>query len=140
MASLSNREVRAADGLERARGVGRLTTVVRDQATRIATFYQEGCAKIRLPHTFDSSLQAVLINTAGGLCGGDEISWEADAAPGARVVLTTQACERVYRSLGAEARIETRLSAGPGASLKSLPQETVIYEGARVDPRVEVDL
>jgi urease accessory protein len=126
--------------LERARGTGRLTTSVRDSATRIATLYQEGCAKIRLPHTFDPSLQAVLINTAGGLCGGDEVRWEVDAAPGARAVLTTQACERVYRSLGEEARIETRLAAGPGARLEWLPQETILFEGSRLERRLEVDL
>jgi urease accessory protein len=126
--------------LERARGIGRLTASVRDDRTRVATLYQEGCAKIRLPHTFDASLQAVLINTAGGLCGGDDIRWQVDAAAGARVVLTTQACERVYRSLGGEARVETRLAAGSGARLEWLPQETILFESARLSRRLEVDL
>jgi urease accessory protein len=69
---------------QRARGIGRIATQVLDGRTRLTTLFQEGCAKIRLPHTHDTSLQAVLINTAGGLTGGDDVAWEAKTAPGAR--------------------------------------------------------
>jgi urease accessory protein len=126
--------------LQRARGEGRLTTQRLDGRTRLKTFYQEGAAKIRLPHTHDASLQAVLINTAGGLCGGDDIRWQAEAAAGAMLVLTTQACERVYRSMGENARVSTRLVVGRGARLDWLPQETILYEGARLTRSLEVDL
>lgn len=125
---------------QRARGIGRVATQVLDGRTRLSTLFQEGCAKIRLPHTHDPSLQAVLINTAGGLTGGDDVSWEAKAAPGAKLVLTTQACERVYRSLGDDARVRTRLEVGAGAHLDWLPQETILFEGARLDRSLEVDL
>ena len=80
------------------------------------------------------------MNTAGGLTGGDHMRWTAEAAPGAHLVLTTPACERIYRSLGTDATVETRLSAGPGARLDWLPQETILFEGARLDRRLEVDL
>ncbi len=125
---------------QRARGAGRIATRQLDGRTRLATLFQEGCAKIRLPQTHDPSLQAVLINTAGGLTGGDEIDWSAEAAAGARLVLTTQACERVYRSLGDDAQVRTRLQLGPGARLDWLPQETILYEGGRLDRRLEVDM
>ncbi len=125
---------------QRARGTGRIGTQVLDGRTRLTTLYQEGCAKIRLPHTHDPSLQAVLINTAGGLTGGDDVAWEATAAPGARLVLTTQACERVYRSLGDDARVRTRLEVGAGARLDWLPQETILYEGGRLSRSLEVEL
>jgi urease accessory protein len=126
--------------LQRARGEGRIATQLLDGRTRLKTFYQEGAAKIRLPHTHDASLQAVLINTAGGLCGGDDIRWMAEAAPGARLTLTTQACERVYRSTGEDARVVTRLAAGAGARLDWLPQETILYEGSRLNRTLEVEL
>jgi urease accessory protein len=126
--------------LQRAEGEGRVATQLLDGRTRLKTFYQEGAAKIRLPHTHDASLQAVLINTAGGLCGGDDIRWHAEAAPGARLVLTTQACERVYRSTGEDARIATQLTAGRGAKLDWLPQETILYEGGRLHRTLDVDL
>jgi urease accessory protein len=130
----------ASPRLQRARGEGRISTQLLDGTTRLKTFYQEGAAKVRLPHTHDSSLQAVLINTAGGLCGGDDIRWTAEAAPGARLVLTSQACERVYRSTGDEARLTTRLSAEAGAHLDWLPQETILYEGGRLTRTIDVDL
>ncbi|MEQ1769619.1 MAG: urease accessory protein UreD [Devosia sp.] len=126
--------------LQRARGIARVHAVARDGITEIATLFQEGCAKVRLPHTHDASLQAVLMNTAGGLCGGDHIQWQVEAAPQARVVVTTPACERGYRSVGGIARIENRLTAGEGAVLDWLPQETILYEGGKLDRRLDVDL
>src|SRR5688500_10235340 len=85
---------------QRARGRGAITAFESNGRTRLAVLHEDGCAKIRLPNTSDHSLQAVLINTAGGLTGGDDVRWEATAGAGTTLVLTTQACERVYRSLG----------------------------------------
>ena len=140
MVSLSNHEGRALPRHQRARGTGRLTTQQVAGRTRIETLYQEGCAKIRLPHTHDLSLQAVLINTAGGLTGGDNVAWQVDVAPMSRVVLTTQACERVYRSLGDDAVVRTRLRVGAGAHLDWLPQETILFDGARLNRALDVEL
>jgi urease accessory protein len=125
---------------QRAKGTGRISTQLHDGRTRLATLYQEGCAKIRLPNTHDHSLQAVLINTAGGLTGGDRIDWRAEAAPGTRMVLTTQACERIYRSTGADARVSAHLTVGAGAQLDWLPQETILFENSRLDRTLDVDL
>ncbi len=125
---------------QRARGEGRVIAGTRNGQTEIASLYQEGAAKIRLPHTHTDALQAVLMNTAGGLTGGDHLRWSATASEGARLVLTTPACERVYRSLGPDAVIENRLTAGHGAHVDWLPQETILFEGARLDRRLDVDL
>ncbi|MEO6394846.1 MAG: urease accessory protein UreD [Devosia sp.] len=130
----------AAPRLQRARGEARIVAALRRGQTAIARLYQDGCAKIRLPHTHDASLQAVLMNTAGGLCGGDRIDWTIEAEAGARLVVTTPACERVYRSLGGAARIANRVSVGAGARLDWLPQETILYEGGRLERRLDVDL
>ncbi len=126
--------------LQRAHGVGGITTKQRDGHTHLATLYQEGCAKIRLPHTHTHALEAVLINTAGGLTGGDNMTWSADIAAGGQVVLTTQACERIYRSIGGAARVETKLSVGIGAHLDWLPQETILFESSQLDRRIDIDL
>jgi len=126
--------------MQRARGIGRLATTVRDGRTELTTLYQEGCAKIRLPHTHDDSLQAVVINTAGGLTGGDDLSWSMHAASGAQLVLTTQACERIYKSTGATARVATHLRVDEGAHLDWLPQETIIFEDSKLARTLDVDL
>ncbi|MDI6836862.1 MAG: urease accessory protein UreD, partial [Rhizobiaceae bacterium] len=67
---------------QRARGVGRLVTKALGGRTRLAELYQEGAAKIRLPETFTAELEAVLINTGGGLTGGDRMDWSVSAGPG----------------------------------------------------------
>lgn len=126
--------------LQRAEGVGRLAARSVAGRSRLADLYEEGAARIRLPRTHDASLEAVLINTAGGLTGGDRLCWQAEAGVGTSLLLTTPACERIYRSLGPDAVVETRLGAGPGARLDWLPQETILYSGARLARRIEVDL
>ncbi|UJW86864.1 urease accessory protein UreD [Devosia sp. SL43] len=126
--------------MQRARGQGGVTTKQRDGTTHLDTLYQDGCAKIRLPHTHSSALEAVLINTAGGLTGDDHMQWRAEIARHGRAVLTTQACERIYRSIGGPARVETRLAVGAHAHLDWLPQETILFAASQLDRRIDIDL
>ena len=140
MAPSTASDITAPARMQRVRGEGRVGTQLLDGRARLASLYQEGAAKIRLPHTHDPSLQAVLINTAGGLTDGDRLRWTAEAAAGTRLVLTTPACERIYRSLGAPAQVETHLTARAGARLDWLPQETILFEEARLARRLVIDL
>lgn len=128
--------------LQRARGRARIAVRAEGGVTRLADLYQDGCAKLRLPKVYGpSSVEAVLLNTAGGLTGGDVYATEALAGPGASLTLTTQACERVYRATGDQpARVDTRLSAGAGAKLHWLPQETILFDGGRLTRTLDVDL
>lgn len=140
MAALAVAEALPPSTLQRARGEGRVIAAAREGKTEIQSLYQEGCAKVRLPHTHSDALQAVLMNTAGGLTGGDQVRWTATALPGTQLVLTTPACERVYRSISGDARVENRLVAHEGAHIDWLPQETILFEGSRLDRRLDVDL
>mgnify|MGYP001355594220 CR=1 FL=1 len=140
MSAALSRPPEPSPRLQRASGIGRISVGTRGGRTVLATLYQEGCAKIRLPNTHSPAVEAVLINTAGGLTGGDRLAWQVEAAPDARLALTTQACERVYRTTGPTARVETRLSAGAGAHLDWLPQETILFEDSVLDRRIEIDL
>ncbi|WP_346772400.1 urease accessory protein UreD [Chelativorans sp. AA-79] len=126
--------------MQRSRGAGKVATQSRNGRTRLVTLYQEGCCKIRLPRTHGAALEAVLINTSGGLTGGDRIEWQAAASPGSKLVLTTQACERIYRSTGEDALIATSLEVGSGAHLDWLPQETILFEESRLHRTLRVDL
>ncbi|MET0436130.1 MAG: urease accessory protein UreD [Devosia sp.] len=126
--------------LQRARGVARISTKQRDGNTCIDTLFQEGCGKIRLPRTHSSALEAVFINTAGGITGGDHLRWGADVAPGGRLVITTQACERSYRSTGDTAHVEADITVGAGAHLDWLPQETILFEASKLDRRLTIRL
>ena len=127
--------------LERAQGVARLAFRQRDDATRLATLYQEGCAKVRLPRPLPGTQpEAILINTAGGLTGGDRLTFEVVAGPASSATITTQACERIYRSTGEDTVVVNRLAAEADARLAWLPQETILFDGGRLVRRLEVDM
>jgi urease accessory protein len=126
--------------LQRARGAGFLRVKSRGGRTCLDTLYQEGCWKMRVPTTHGAALEAVVINTAGGLTGGDEVQWRAEAAAGTKLVLTTQACERIYRSAGEDARVSVSLRVGVAGHIDWLPQETILFEGSRLDRRFEAHL
>lgn len=126
----------------RARGEVRVAVAAAPApaGARLVGLRQAGSAKCFLPRTF-GRCEAVLLNTAGGLTGGDRFAWTVEVGPGAAMSVATQAAERAYRALpGSEARVETRLGVGAGASLDWLPQETILYEGAALSRRIEADL
>lgn len=120
----------------------RATLAVRrvEGRSRIERLYQEGAAKIRMPEVQGDPLEAILINTAGGLTGGDRIAWEIEVAGQASVTVTTQACEKLYRSRSGEARADVRLKAADGARIAWLPQETIAYDGSSFSRRLDVEL
>lgn len=127
--------------MQRTSGTGRLAANRTDRGVSIGEMFQEGAAKIRFPRRTDrTTMEAVLINTAGGLTGGDRLNWEVEAGEGANVTLTTQACEKIYRAGGGESRVSVRLRAGAGARIAWLPQETILFDGSRLMRDIDVDL
>jgi urease accessory protein len=126
--------------MQRAIGVGRLAVKHTLGRSRIDRLYQEGAAKIRLPDRSDGALEAVLINTAGGLTGGDRMDWAFDLAANARATLTTQACEKIYASTGGAAKVATHIQVGAGGRAAWLPQETILFDGSQLNRRLEVRL
>lgn len=126
--------------MQRAKGCGRLAVKCVDGQSRTDRLFQEGAAKIRIPARPDDAYEAVLINTAGGLTGGDRMDWEFEVAGGAQVTLTTQACEKVYATTGEAAKVTTRISVGAAGSAAWLPQETILFDGGNLQRSLEVDL
>jgi urease accessory protein len=126
---------------QRAEGSARVSFKQSNGSTRLDRLYQSGAAKVKLPDVFGGEpTQAVMINTAGGLTGGDRMSADVTVADNCRAVVTTQACERIYRSAGGSAEVTTHLTVGEGARLDWLPQETILFEGGRLSRRLEADL
>lgn len=91
---------------------------------------QSGSAKAMLPRTHGPVPEVVFLNTAGGVTGGDRLSYALTLGDGARAVAATQTAERAYRSGGGTGVIETRIHVGAGARLDWLPQETILFEGS----------
>ena len=134
-------QFKAIDVQPRAHGDVRLCAAVRRGRTRIDQLYQAGSAKALFPRTPAGPMQAVLLNTAGGVTGGDRFDWTITAQPGADVSVATQTAERIYRAQpGQTGLVTTRLSVGDGAVLRWLPQETIVFDHGALSRRLEVDL
>lgn len=101
---------------------------------------QAGSAKAFLPRTHAVTPEVVFLNTAGGLTGGDRLSYALSVGAGARITGTTQTAERAYRSGAGVAEVDVALDVGAGGRLDWLPQETILYEGAGLARRTEVQL
>jgi len=127
--------------LERVRGVARVRLAGDGGTTRLVENFQSGSAKVRFPKPADRSvMDVVLLNTAGGLTGGDRISFSVAAGAGARATVTTQAAERIYRRRDGDVEVETALAIEAGATLDWLPQETILFDRSSLRRRLAADL
>ena len=124
------------------RAVGRIALAVKQHGgvTRRARVHEAGSLRVRCPNTTSAEMEAVIINTAGGVAGGDAFDLDIAVEDGARLVVTTAAAEKVYRTLGPDAMIGVTLDVGPGASLAWLPQETILFDRARLVRSIDVSL
>jgi urease accessory protein len=124
--------------LERAAGKARLRL---RGGGGVAELYQEGALRLRLPHPADrSTVEVVAINNAGGLTGGDQLDLEARLDAGAQGMITTPACEKIYRSIGGVAHVATRLHLASASTLDWLPQPMLLFDGACVRRQLIVDI
>jgi len=113
---------------QRSHGCVRIHLVDGGGRPRLASGYHAGSAKLRFPLAAAGGVEAMVLNTSGGLTGDD--TFVVDAAGEAHTLtLTTQACERVYRSQGPPARVDQSLSVRSGAVLRHLPQPTIVFDG-----------
>ena len=125
---------------QRVRGRAEVAFAIGPRAPRLTRLFQQGAAKAMLPRVHSDRPEVVFLNTAGGLTGGDDLHLSLSLGAGVRTVATTQTAERAYASLGAPARMTVRLQAGAGAVLHWLPQETILFDGAALHRRTEIDL
>ncbi|QIP07571.1 urease accessory protein UreD [Bradyrhizobium symbiodeficiens] len=124
----------------RARGAVRFDVHARDGVTRRGVLHESGSLRVRFPSPEGEGLSGVFVNTAGGVAGGD--SFEIDIAAGerSRLTLTTAAAEKVYRAPAAAAQLNISLKIAAGAHLGWLPQETILFDRARVHRRFDIEL
>jgi urease accessory protein len=124
----------------RARGAVRFDVHARDGVTRRGVLHESGSLRVRFPSPEDDGLSGVFVNTAGGVAGGDRFDIEISAADAARLTLTTAAAEKVYRAPRAAAQLNISLKVAAGAHLGWLPQETILFDRARVHRRFDIEL
>ena len=127
------------------RAVGELRVVVKrfGAETVLDELRQVGCLKARFPRRIVSRwMDVVMLNTGGGVAGGDRLDVAIGVGAGGQATIAAQAAERCYRALAADgpSRVRTRLTVQAGASLEWLPQETILFDRCALDRRLEVDL
>jgi urease accessory protein len=124
------------------RAIGRIAFAVQAKTgvTRRARVREEGSLRVRFPGPASAELEAVIVNTAGGVAGGDRFALDVTVEPGTRLVVTTAAAEKVYRTLEPDATIDVRLAVGAMSSLAWLPQETILFNRARLKRTINIDL
>jgi urease accessory protein len=105
----------------------------------IDRFKCAGATKVAFPRR-TNAVEGIMLNTSGGLTGGDRFDTQAEAGPNSHLVLTTQAAERVYRSTSGPARVRTRLTVKEGARLHWLPQELIYFDGAAMDRQLLIEV
>lgn len=127
--------------LESNRAIARLRlSARRDGArTRLDTLREGGGYRIKFP-TPERGLEAVIVNTGGGLLGGDALSLDICAGDGSDVMVTSQSAEKVYRAVAAPSAIDVALDVGRAARLHWIPQEAILFSGARLTRRIEADM
>jgi urease accessory protein len=111
-----------------------------DGATRLAERHERGAFRFRFPRAHGRAPEAVIVNIAGGLAGGDRLDSDIAVGEGATLALSSAAAERVYRSAGEMTRLATALAVDEGATCLWLPQETILHDGARLSRHFEIDL
>jgi urease accessory protein len=124
------------------RAVGRIAVTAEygRGITQRKRLHESGGLRMHFPGARARELQAVLINTAGGIAGGDRFDLDIAAGEKARLVVSSATAEKIYRSLGPKSRIAIKLSAGADASLAWLPQETILFDGARLERTIDIAL
>jgi urease accessory protein len=136
-------ETRAASAIfaaNRAQGAVRFDMRCEDGVTRRGRLHESGSLRVRFPSPEGEGLSAVFVNTAGGVAGGDRFDIAISAGEGARLTLTTAAAEKVYRAPDAPAQLDISLKAADGARLAWLPQETILFDAAKISRRIDIDL
>ena len=103
--------------------------------------FQRSPLRVMFPGAAGGAVEeAVLINTAGGIAGGDRFESGVTALPNASIAVTSQAAEKVYRALSEPARMATKLTACEAAKLAWLPQETIVFNWGRLIRKTEIEL
>jgi urease accessory protein len=140
MQSDTTRAALAIFAANRAQGSVTFDVRLVDGVTRRHHLHESGSLRVRFPSPEAGGLSAVFVNTAGGVAGGDRFDIDIAAGEGSRLTLTTAAAEKIYRAESAPAQLNISLKAAAGSHLGWLPQETILFDRARVSRRIDIDL
>lgn len=124
-----------------ADGVAEVSFAQIDGGTRLKHLYQSDPCRVLFPRQADGApKEAVIVTTSGGVVGGDRLTFEIGASADCVATVTTQAAEKIYRAAGADSEIDVSISADDCGFLEWMPQETILFDGARLRRRTRLDV
>ena len=136
----TTRAASAIFAANRARGAVMFDVHLVEGVTRRRHLHESGSLRVRFPSPEAEGLSGVFVNTAGGVAGGDRFDIDIAAGEGSRLTLTTAAAEKVYRAESSPAQLNISLKAAAGSHIGWLPQETILFDRARMSRRIDIDL
>jgi urease accessory protein len=142
VATLPSEAAHSSDvGMQRARGAARVGLRAGGGRVNITELYQKSPCRVLMPRVDGRDrAEIVFINSSGGITGGDELDYAVRADGAATTMATTQASEKIYSAIDRDARLRMALSAGDGATLEWLPQQTIAFDGARLRRQTSIDI
>lgn len=122
-------------------GAARVAVAATDGATRLRDLYQSDPCRVLFPRpAANAPFEGIIVTTSGGVVGGDRIALHMEAGERSVATMTTQAAEKIYRSNGPEAHMDISVAVGAEAVLEWMPQETILFDGARLRRSISIDL
>jgi urease accessory protein len=111
------------------------------EKTLLQKSYAQAPLKIQRPFYPESNLcHTVILHSAGGMVGGDRLSYKIHLAPASQALITTAAAAKIYRSAGEFAQQQIAIQLDRDAYLEWLPQDTIIFNSALYAQKLRVDL
>ena len=130
-------QINKMDSLPRAKGALHLTT---SGQSKIKSLFQQGSTRALFPRRA-KGLECIMINTSGGLTGGDKLSNSIICEGHSHLIISTQGCERIYKSGdGTAAVVENIVKVKNSSRVYWLPQETIIFDQGRIKRHLKVEL
>jgi urease accessory protein len=114
----------------------------RDGQSLLTARRHEGPLRVQKPlyPEGDGTCHTIVVHPPGGIADGDRLELDLSLREGARALLTTPGATKWYRATVAGARQELRFDIEPGAMLEWLPQESIVFDGARAEMTTRVRL
>jgi len=101
----------------------------------------EGPLRVQRPFYPETGLPHVyLLHPPGGVTASDSLDIRVNLSQGSQALLTSPGSTKYYRSAGETASVRQHLAVERGGSLEWLPQENIIFPGARVHSVTRVSL
>lgn len=103
--------------------------------------YHRGPLRVQRPFYPEDTLAHIyILHPPGGVVGGDRLNINLEVSSRAQVLATTPGCGKFYLSAGHWARLEQTLRVKAGASLEWLPQENILFAGARLHTSTAIEV